>query len=148
MAWLIATHVAPNAVLSHDADGAPLLSGSSLHISISHSRRFAAIALHPTQRIGVDVEEMRAGQLRRVQSRFISPSEAAQWAATDSQLLAAWTIKEAVYKAAATPGLPLTAINLSAAPGTALLPNGRWFAISTVVEPERTISLAIEQLTI
>jgi phosphopantetheinyl transferase len=146
--WLIANHVGPYVELHHDADGAPLLRGSELHISVSHSRRFAAIALHPAYRIGVDVEEMRPAQLRRVQSRFISLSEAAQWAATDSQLLAAWTIKEAVYKAAATPGLSLTSINLSAEPGAALLPDGRRFAVRTFAEPERTISLAIEQLTI
>lgn len=122
----------------HDPDGAPELVGSDMHISISHSRGYAAVALHPSQRIGVDIEEPRPEQLARVAKRFLSAAEAPVWSA---DLLAAWTIKEAVYKAAGTPGLALGLIDISR-PGRALLPDGRRYALETTRTEHYTVTTA------
>jgi len=142
IARLIAENIGPDVRLLHDADGAPLLNGSPLNISISHSRHFAAIALHPTSRIGIDIEEPRLEQLRRVIAKFLAPNERPLWS---DRLLEAWTCKEAVFKAAGLRNLPLGAIDLTR-PGFATIADGRRFALHTVETPEYTLTTALPLL--
>lgn len=142
IARLIAENIGQDVRLLHDADGAPLLNGSPLNISISHSRHFAAIALHPTLRIGIDIEEPRPEQLRRVIAKFLAPREQPLWA---DRLLEAWTCKEAVFKAAGLRNLPLGTIDLTL-PGFAAIPDGRRFALHTVETPEYTLTTALPLL--
>lgn len=141
-ARLIADKLGPKVRLLHDADGAPRLCGSTLNISISHSRHFAAIALHPSARIGIDIEEPRLGQLRRVITKFLAPHERELWS---DRLLEAWTCKEAVFKAAGLRNLPLGAIDLSR-PGIAAIPDGCLFALHTVETPDYTLTTALPML--
>lgn len=141
VARLIAEKVGRDARLLHDPDGAPLLAGSPLNISVSHSRNFAAIALHPSLRIGIDIEEPRLEQLRRVISKFLTELELPLW---NNRLLAAWTCKEAVYKAAGVRNLPLGAIDLTA-DGIAVIPDGRRFLLQTVETPDYTLTTALPQ---
>jgi len=82
--------------ITHTPEGAPTLPGH--HISISHSRRLAAVALDPVRPIGIDVEEQRP-TLEKVRDRFITPDEIARLSDIPTPLLFAWTAKEAVYKA-------------------------------------------------
>ncbi|MDE6160264.1 MAG: 4'-phosphopantetheinyl transferase superfamily protein [Muribaculaceae bacterium] len=89
--------------LTHNADGAPVLEGGP-HISISHSRTHAVVALCAEAPVGVDIETPRA-QLARVAPRVLSAQEVEAYGATTEGLLQAWTLKEAIYKAALTPGL-------------------------------------------
>jgi len=131
---MIRRYVGEDAVLEHDEYGAPVLSGGgNRYISVSHSANFAAIALHPDRRIGVDVEEDRPEQLRRVKHKFLSDRDAAMW---DSRLLEAWTCKEAVYKAA----------EIALGSGdVAVIPDGRRFAMNTRrVSPDCVLTVAIE----
>lgn len=90
--------------IRYTADGAPYIEGSSSLISVTHSRRFAALAVSPTLPIGIDIEEYRS-QLRRVAPRVLSDAELTFYGQDDIGLLRAWTLKEALYKAALTPGL-------------------------------------------
>lgn len=89
--------------LSHDENGAPFIAGCDKRISISHSKNYAGIAVSQ-HRVGVDVEEPRA-QLRRVAERVLSVTELSYYGRSDALLLEAWTLKEALYKAASIPGL-------------------------------------------
>ncbi len=139
VARLIAENVGPDVRLLHDPDGAPLLAGSPMHVSVSHSRHFAAIALHPCLRVGVDIEEPRPEQLRRVIAKFLTEPELPLW---NDRLLAAWTCKEAVYKAAGVRNLPLGAIDLTT-DGIAVIPDGRRFALQTVETPDYTLTTAL-----
>lgn len=82
--------------LAHDENGAPKMPGT--HISISHSRRLAVVAVDPERPVGIDAEEWRAA-LHRVAPRYLSSTELATFTAQRA-LLRAWTIKEAVYKIA------------------------------------------------
>lgn len=125
--------------LVHNDDGAPQLVGSPLEISISHSRRFAAVMLSPQGPCGVDIEEPRLDQLSRVRSKFLTPGEMA----ADVDLLTAWTAKEAVFKAARTPGLGLSMIDTLSRPGIAQLPDGRRFRLQTLVTPDYTLTTAL-----
>lgn len=113
--------LAPGLTLDHLPSGAPLLTGApdAPAISISHGGGMAAVAIGPrTPAFGIDIEAPRV-QLRRVAPRFLSPDEI-DLAGTDiTTLLLFWTAKEAVYKAALTPGLPLTAIAVDLTASTA-----------------------------
>lgn len=89
-------------VLRHTPEGAPVVDGA--HISISHSRTHAALAVCADAPVGVDVETARA-QLARVAPRVLSADELAAYGGDADGLLRAWTLKEALYKAALTPGV-------------------------------------------
>lgn len=91
-------------VLSHDSEGAPFIAGSDVSISISHSRTHAALAVCGRCPVGVDIETRRP-QLARVAPRVLSPAELEVYGAEPDGLLRTWTLKEALYKAALTPGV-------------------------------------------
>lgn len=136
---IIKKHLGDGVRLVHDSDGAPQLVGTPLHVSISHSRNFAAVMLSPQARCGVDIEEPRLAQLERVRCKFLTPEELS--AGVD--LLAAWTAKEAVFKAAATPGLGMSMIDTLSEPGIALLPDGRRFRLQSVITDDYTLTSAL-----
>ncbi|MCX4369513.1 4'-phosphopantetheinyl transferase superfamily protein [Muribaculaceae bacterium Isolate-042 (Harlan)] len=112
VAGLVAAAFVPEARLMHKESGAPyILTGDgcdTLHsVSISHCSDTAMLAVAPEgTAIGIDCEHFRKA-LRNVAPRVLSADEMPGWTASDTLLLRAWTIKEAVYKAAGIPGLPL-----------------------------------------
>lgn len=138
---LIARAAGSDARVIHDPDGAPLLVDSPLHISISHSRNFAAVGVDPDRRIGIDIEEPRLEQLQRVISKFMNPDELPVWG---ERLLEAWTCKEAVFKAAGIPSIGLASIRLTG-PTEAITPDGRRFRLQTVETADYTLSTAYER---
>lgn len=91
--------------INHNENGVPILNGANGYISISHSATEIVIAFNPNHRIGIDIENWRQ-QLINVKSRFLSQHEIEIY---DSPrlLLQAWTIKEALYKVAQSPGISL-----------------------------------------
>lgn len=92
-----------NAAIGHTSDGAPFLTNDpELPISISHSRNHVAVALGGVHAIGIDIEEWRPNLLK-VAPRFLTPGQLGEWS-SPQQLLRAWTIKEAVYKALSAAG--------------------------------------------
>lgn len=98
-----------DAAVGHRQDGSPVLECEDApEVSVSHCRTMAVLAVGASARIGVDVEEWRE-QLRRVAPRFLSEEEKSL-VQSDDALLRAWTVKEAVYKAANRPGLSLADI--------------------------------------
>lgn len=118
----------PGLTIRHNADGAPSVEGSDEAISISHSRTHIAIAIGGAAPLGIDIETPRA-QLRAVAPRVLSADELRVYGTTTDGLLRAWTLKEALYKAALTPGpdfrrdirLPL---DLTKKEATVMLPGG------------------------
>lgn len=110
---IAATLWGPDTIIDHHPDGAPFIPGLAREISISHCRGCVALAVGGTSRLGIDIEEPRP-TLTRVVSKFLSPDEITRYTSLDD-LLWAWTYKEAAYKAAGTPGLSLTDIQLPAA---------------------------------
>ncbi|MBD5235485.1 MAG: 4'-phosphopantetheinyl transferase superfamily protein [Barnesiella sp.] len=96
-------------LLGHRDNGAPYLTGDNgalpIAISVSHCKSAACIALGaPGARFGIDIEEP-TDRLARIADKFLSNKEKSY--ISGDLLLHAWTIKEAVYKAADTPGLSL-----------------------------------------
>lgn len=110
VAHLVRHLFGPDATVAHRPDGSPAITAPSSAISlptisISHSRLYAALALcRSGAPIGIDIEEWRT-QLVRVAPRVLSPAETAVYATSPEMLLKAWTLKEALYKCALTPGL-------------------------------------------
>lgn len=102
-----------DARIVHTPEGAPRVEGSpEILISITHCQGLCAMAvasLDHVEALGIDAETMRPSQLRKISRRFLH-SEEAERSLDDSALRRYWTIKEAVYKAALTPGLSLNAI--------------------------------------
>lgn len=102
---IIARFFGADACVGHRDSGAPYLVGrEDISLTISHSRDYAAVAFSAERTVGVDIEQWRE-QLVRVAPRVLSESEMAVYSATPALLLRAWTMKEALYKAALTPGL-------------------------------------------
>lgn len=106
----------------HRPSGAPYADYTADHresaemlpsISLSHGGGWAVLAVGGIRdAIGVDIEAPR-NQLFRVIDRFVSPTEKERWDCTSLSVLQwLWTVKEAVYKAALTPGLPLKEIEV------------------------------------
>ena len=89
----------------HDEYGAPTIIGINGYISISHSATEIVIAYNQNHRIGIDIENWRE-QLIKVKSRFLSQKEIEIYA-SPQLMLQAWTIKEALYKVAQSPGISL-----------------------------------------
>lgn len=98
------------ATLGHYVNGAPFIelksgAGKDIFISLSHCRTGACIAIsEDVKNFGIDIEE-ESEKLQRVKEKFINEAESKF--INDEQLLLAWTIKEAVYKAAGVSGLSL-----------------------------------------
>lgn len=128
----------PEVTLAHDPDGAPRLDPApdSTWISISHSPTTAWLAVSTAGPVGIDAELPRE-QLKRVAQRFLAPTEAALSPDLDG-LLDLWTAKEAVYKAALTPGLDPRVIVVDN--DMATLPDGREFRLSYL---RRGLTLAL-----
>lgn len=108
--------------IAHRPSGAPFLIKDMLpdeaaeplpEVSISHCATMVAIALAPAGwRIGIDCETSdRLEQLSRIAPRFLAPEQLDVWGEAPATLWA-WTMKEAIYKAALQPGLALEWIPL------------------------------------
>lgn len=113
--------------LCHRPDGSPFIPGSGASISVSHCQTLVVLAVDPLGRnIGIDCETAsRGAQLGRVAAKFLSPAQSLAWGADEKHLLRAWTLKEAFYKAARIPGLPLAHIPLPPAVVWPTLGGGR-----------------------
>ena len=89
--------------LCHNDDGSPYIDRFCREITISHCKGIAAVGVGGDSRIGIDIEIPRA-QLRRVTRKFLSEEEQRRFT-TDDDLLTAWTMKEALYKAVGIAGI-------------------------------------------
>jgi phosphopantetheinyl transferase (holo-ACP synthase) len=135
-------------------DGTPEIISA---ISITHCNDTAMLAVAPEgTALGIDCEQPRRA-LRNVAPRILSEKELAAWSASDALLLQAWTIKEAVYKAAEIQGLDFAkGINLPAPSAfsgkieinpeyVATVADGRRFHLITISGlPTTTIAVAAD----
>ena len=106
---MVAALFGDEAVYDHTPDGAPFVrfGDKQIAISVSHCKGLAALAYNPNKPVGIDIETERT-QLQRIAPRIFSPAELEVYS-TLPLLLKAWTLKEALYKSALTPGLDFRA---------------------------------------
>lgn len=104
--------------VDHLECGAPLLWGEHSRISLTHANGLLVVATLPATpeveldgfaertALGVDAERADRSQVLKIRERFLSAEELAMVPADDVEAnIVAWTCKEALYKAALTPGL-------------------------------------------
>lgn len=109
--WLLHDFLCIKSALHHNNNGCPYLADSNLNISISHTQQEIAIALHPSQKVGIDIENTQR-DFARVASRFLSEKEG-EFCATQRLQCLAWCAKEAIFKVADEQGIDFaTQINL------------------------------------
>lgn len=72
--------------------GKPVVKG--WHLSISHTRGYAALMLSGTEEVAVDIEK-RGNMVTNIADRFIRTDEVAT---TVEEMLALWSAKETLYK--------------------------------------------------
>ena len=84
--------------LEKDANGKPFLPGIALHLSISHTTRYAAAFLGKDP-VGVDIQYM-VEKIERIAPKFLSEEEKNQVGQHRiAHLHVCWCAKEALYKA-------------------------------------------------
>lgn len=106
--------------IDHAPSGAPLLEPGHARVSVTHTSHLLVVAtlpdtpdidleaFDPRTALGVDAEKVDREQVLRVRERFLSEEERALVPADEVEKhIAAWTAKEALWKAALTPGLDM-----------------------------------------
>lgn len=85
--------------VAYHPSGKPFLKDGSRHISISHTRGYVAVALHPLREVGIDIEQY-ATKVERVASRFVREDELpVLWKGNRIySLLLHWSAKETLFK--------------------------------------------------
>lgn len=131
-------------VMLHTQAGAPYLQDrNDVAVSVSHSRRLAGVAVcHDGTPVGLDIEQPRP-QLLRIASRFMSRHERLAYGSRLPLLTLVWSAKEAVYKAALTPGLALSDISVCLETNEAVLPDGRRFKLMQSWRDGHAIVIAV-----
>jgi 4'-phosphopantetheinyl transferase len=102
---LLKQMIGPGFEISYTKAGKPLISHPLYHhISISHSRDFAAVFIHQNLSVGIDIEGMNRNYAS-VKKRFLSQSELEH--VNESNLLQClyWCAKEAIFKLVEEEGL-------------------------------------------
>ena len=99
----------PECEVAYHPTGRPYLKGSNIHISISHTKSFAAVAYHHDAPIGMDIEYL-SSRVERISSRFTTEGEASYIDVHDEHArqmyhLINWSAKEALYKLFDSPSL-------------------------------------------
>jgi 4'-phosphopantetheinyl transferase len=98
LADYLITKYCPEHQLLYKSNGQPYLEPQNLHISISHSYPFVAIALAENN-IGIDLEQPKEKMIK-LQHKFCHPSDYQDITEDKIEYLAKiWCIKEALYKA-------------------------------------------------
>jgi len=90
--------------VTYNKNGQPEMGGCADHISISHTRGYAAVALSPFFTPGIDIERP-SSRIRKVKDRFLNQLEKdfIENEATQSGLI--WCAKEAIFKKTGQKGL-------------------------------------------
>ncbi len=85
--------------IAYHPSGRPYLKDDSYYISISHTRGYVAVALHPSREVGLDIEQYGT-RVKKVSSRFIRPDEEPSVRNGDEiyTLLIHWSAKETLFK--------------------------------------------------
>ena len=78
--------------IMHNAAGKPFI--ANYHISISHTKGYAAVILSKTHEVAVDIEYI-SPRVNRIAGRFMRPDEQAP---TTEERLLIWCAKETLYK--------------------------------------------------
>jgi phosphopantetheinyl transferase len=95
---LIRQLIGPDFAISYLSSGKPILKHNRYkHLSISHSRDFAAVILHEYLNVGIDIEET-ARDYNRIEKKYLSDLEIGQIDKNQQLHCLYWCAKEAIFK--------------------------------------------------
>lgn len=96
---LLAELLGRDARIVYNKNNKPFIKDGSHFISISHSNKLTAILISKDERVGIDLEYMRAN-INAFSSKFINKKEkiTRRWADRTYHLYIHWCAKEAIYK--------------------------------------------------
>lgn len=79
--------------------GKPYLTDRSFQLSISHTKGFVAVGLHPSLPIGIDIEYL-SPRVKKIRGKFLSEAEEQHICAEQEEvhLLLHWSAKESLFK--------------------------------------------------
>lgn len=80
-----------------DEHDKPYLAELPIHISISHTSRYAAVILHKQQEVGIDIEFIKE-KLLKVAHKFLNEQEYEDAGKDLQKLCVYWSAKEVLYK--------------------------------------------------
>lgn len=94
--------------IGHHENGSPYIENDSTRISITHTKRFSAVIVHPSEEVGIDIESIKR-DFAAVEKRALSDEERQDLVEKDetdpqqmeernTQLAIYWCAKEALYK--------------------------------------------------
>ncbi|MDR0232414.1 MAG: 4'-phosphopantetheinyl transferase superfamily protein [Dysgonamonadaceae bacterium] len=83
----------------YTSSGKPYLSDNTYQISISHTKGFVAVSLHPEMKIGIDIEHI-SPRIHKIRSRFMNENEEMNLNKEheETHLLLHWSAKESIFK--------------------------------------------------
>ena len=84
-------------IIHNREDGSPFLENGKPYISISHTRDYAAILLHDSCPVGIDIE-IRSERVKKIADKFISENEYIDPAQRTIHQLLHWSAKECLFK--------------------------------------------------
>lgn len=84
-------------IILNRKDGSPYLADGKVKISISHTKNYAAILLHETSAVGIDIET-RSERVIKIAGKFISDNEFIDPAQIIVHQLLHWSAKETLFK--------------------------------------------------
>jgi 4'-phosphopantetheinyl transferase len=83
--------------IKKDKFGKPYLVGTDWQMSLTHTSKYVAAVMHPTQALGIDIEKP-SEKIRRITHKFLSDSEIIEANGDLEKLCIYWSAKEALYK--------------------------------------------------
>ncbi len=83
--------------IKKDKHGKPYLVNSSWQMSITHSRDFMAVIMHPTNPVGIDIERPQK-KMWKIMSRLYTDQEIEDIDENLERMSIYWSAKEALYK--------------------------------------------------
>lgn len=83
--------------IKKDEHGKPYLVGTDWQMSITHSRKFMAVVMHPEKPVGVDIERPQE-KMWRIKERLYTPAEIVAIGEDLNRMSVYWSAKEALYK--------------------------------------------------
>lgn len=84
-------------IIHNREDGSPYLKDGEQRISISHTREYAAMLLHPRAAVGIDIET-RTERVSRIADKFIAANEYIDSKQRTLHQLLHWSAKESLFK--------------------------------------------------
>lgn len=89
-------------IILHHSSGKPYLADSPLFFTVSHTKGYVAVGLHPEKEVGIDIEQV-SERVRKVTSRFVRHDELTELDRHSPttqlyELLLVWSAKESLFK--------------------------------------------------